>query len=159
MKTQLFIFCMVLLSWSSNAQGKTDQSAIFKNAKIAGSYVDYINLKDALVKSDFEEARKASESLQKSLAEISNGKSVLAEAAKITSAKDIQEQRKIFSDLTNVFLPIVKEGKTLDGILYLQHCPMANGGVGADWLSNEKEVKNPYFGDKMLTCGTSKEFK
>lgn len=36
---------------------------------------------------------------------------------------------------------------------YYQFCPMANGGKGANWLSKENEVKNPYYGSEMLTCG------
>ncbi|HNK84737.1 MAG TPA: mercury transporter, partial [Flavobacteriales bacterium] len=39
--------------------------------------------------------------------------------------------------------------------IYLDHCPMYNGG--ADWLSREKAIKNPYYGSSMLTCGSVKE--
>jgi Cu(I)/Ag(I) efflux system membrane fusion protein len=38
-------------------------------------------------------------------------------------------------------------------IIYVQHCPMADNNKGADWLSTEKEIRNPYFGSSMLTCG------
>jgi hypothetical protein len=34
---------------------------------------------------------------------------------------------------------------------------MAFNNEGAYWLSAEKEVNNPYFGDKMLHCGSVKE--
>jgi hypothetical protein len=34
---------------------------------------------------------------------------------------------------------------------------MVNNNQGAFWLSNEKEIKNPYFGDMMLKCGSIKE--
>lgn len=37
--------------------------------------------------------------------------------------------------------------------LYLEYCPMAFDNKGAVWVSEIKEIKNPYFGDKMLTCG------
>jgi hypothetical protein len=36
---------------------------------------------------------------------------------------------------------------------YYQFCPMANDGKGANWLSKENAVKNPYYGNQMLTCG------
>ena len=41
---------------------------------------------------------------------------------------------------------------------------MANDNNGADWISKEKEIKNPYYGDEMLTCGSiletiTKDFK
>jgi hypothetical protein len=34
---------------------------------------------------------------------------------------------------------------------------MAADGKGASWLSDKREVRNPYYGDKMLTCGSVKE--
>jgi hypothetical protein len=34
---------------------------------------------------------------------------------------------------------------------------MYNENKGAMWISEMKEVKNPYFGAKMLTCGTVEE--
>ena len=37
--------------------------------------------------------------------------------------------------------------------VYVQFCPMANGGEGANWVSKEKAVKNPFYGSQMLTCG------
>ena len=41
--------------------------------------------------------------------------------------------------------------------LYHDHCPMYNENKGAMWLSEMKEVKNPYYGSKMITCGTVEE--
>ena len=40
-----------------------------------------------------------------------------------------------------------------DTPVYYQFCPMANGGKGANWLSKENAVKNPYYGAQMMTCG------
>jgi hypothetical protein len=36
---------------------------------------------------------------------------------------------------------------------YYQFCPMAKDGKGANWLSKENAVKNPYYGTMMLSCG------
>jgi hypothetical protein len=52
---------------------------------------------------------------------------------------------------------LIKSSKLSAGALYLEYCPMANNNEGAFWLSNEKQIKNPYFGDMMLTCGSVKE--
>ena len=41
--------------------------------------------------------------------------------------------------------------------IYYQFCPMARNGAGAYWLSAVKEIKNPYYGEAMLTCGENKE--
>ena len=37
--------------------------------------------------------------------------------------------------------------------MYIQRCPMANNNKGATWLSKNKDIKNPYFGEQMLGCG------
>jgi hypothetical protein len=41
--------------------------------------------------------------------------------------------------------------------IYHDHCPMYNENKGAMWLSEMKEVKNPFYGAEMLTCGTVEE--
>jgi hypothetical protein len=41
----------------------------------------------------------------------------------------------------------------LETPVYYQFCPMAKGGKGANWLSKESAIKNPYYGAQMLTCG------
>ena len=40
------------------------------------------------------------------------------------------------------------------GGVYLAHCPMAFDFKGASWLTTEPAIANPYFGDRMLRCGT-----
>jgi Cu(I)/Ag(I) efflux system membrane fusion protein len=42
----------------------------------------------------------------------------------------------------------------VDGTYYVQFCPMAFDNAGANWLSNEKQIRNPYFGDLMMKCGS-----
>jgi hypothetical protein len=39
------------------------------------------------------------------------------------------------------------------GTIYKQHCPMAFNNTGASWFSDLPEIRNPYFGNKMLKCG------
>ena len=41
--------------------------------------------------------------------------------------------------------------------VYYQHCPMADDGKGANWLSKESAIKNPYYGSQMLSCGKTVE--
>ena len=65
---------------------------------------------------------------------------------------DIEHQRKYFSKLTEEFYQIVKKND-FDKNLYYQYCPMAN----SFWLSDNEKIKNPYYGSKMLSCGTTKE--
>ena len=41
--------------------------------------------------------------------------------------------------------------------LFVEFCPMADNDRGANWLSKNKEIKNPYFGTSMLKCGEVKD--
>ena len=41
--------------------------------------------------------------------------------------------------------------------LYLDFCPMADNNKGAVWISETKEITNPYFGKDMATCGSIKK--
>jgi hypothetical protein len=81
----------------------------------------------------------------------------MAEAAKISNATSLDEIRITFALLSTEMKTLVKAGQLSKGELYLEYCPMANNNTGAYWLSNEKEIKNPYFGDRMLRCGSVKE--
>ena len=40
---------------------------------------------------------------------------------------------------------------------YYDYCPMAFNNKGGYWLAKEDKIQNPYFGDKMLTCGSVEE--
>lgn len=73
------------------------------------------------------------------------------------SASSIEEQRKAFVAYNETLYKSVKAFGVKDQTVFYQHCPMANGGEGANWLSLEKEIKNPYYGHKMLTCGSTAE--
>lgn len=160
------MLCLVLGSWGAFAQHdhakksdeKMDQSmAMFKDAKLGTAYEHYIHVKDALVASNSDEAKKGAGELQKALKDVSSSAAAIGAANKIANESDLEEQRKVFSSLSNEMASLVKGGKLSTGMLYLEYCPMANNNEGAYWLSNNKEIKNPYFGDKMLKCGSVKE--
>ena len=163
----MMTLCLVLGSWAAFAQHdhaamkddkKMDQNkAMFKDAKLGAAYQHYAHLKDALVASQADEAKKGADELKKALKEVSGSAAAGEAASKIAASSDLTEQRKIFSTLSNEMATLMKGGKLSMGVLYLDYCPMANGNTGAYWLSNEKEIKNPYFGDMMLKCGSVKE--
>ena len=166
MKKQLAIMIMVFLTigayaqhdhkaHASNSQEKGSPS--FKDEKLNSAYMHYLHLKDALVSSNAGEAKKAAGELQKSLESLSNGTKAAAEAEKISASSDLKIQRTSFSPLSNEMTTLVKASKLASGSLYVEYCPMANNNQGAFWLSNEKEIKNPYFGEMMLKCGSVKE--
>ena len=72
------------------------------------------------------------------------------------STGKIDHQREHFEMLSKDMYDLVK---TFGGgrLLYKDYCPMYNNGKGATWLSEVKEIKNPYLGKSMLTCGSVKE--
>lgn len=72
------------------------------------------------------------------------------------NAGDIKHQREHFIGMSENIYTLVKAfggGRTL----YHDHCPMAQDNKGAMWISEMKEVKNPYFGAQMPNCGTVEE--
>lgn len=69
----------------------------------------------------------------------------------IAASKDLAQQRKAFAKLAEPMLALVKVAPRPEPV-YFDHCPMFEGG--ADWLSQEKPIKNPFYGSMMLTCGS-----
>lgn len=70
----------------------------------------------------------------------------------LAQENDVEKQRILFSDLTVKVEPMFREFLA-EGEMYKQFCPMAFEGKGGYWISDVEEIRNPYFGDKMLTCG------
>ena len=72
------------------------------------------------------------------------------------NAGNIGHQREHFDILSKDVYDLVKTFGA-GQLLYKDYCPMYNDKKGAIWLSEKKEIKNPYYGKKMLTCGSVKE--
>lgn len=67
---------------------------------------------------------------------------------------DLEKQRMHFVRLNQALVSLVKGFTEPGKTIYVQHCPMANNNEGAFWLSTDKEIRNPYYGNAMLTCGS-----
>ena len=76
---------------------------------------------------------------------------------KIGASTDIKAQRAAYASFNQALYKSLKAFGTTAGTVYYQHCPMALDNKGGFWLSNSKEIINPYFGSSMLTCGSTKE--
>lgn len=84
-------------------------------------------------------------------------KTLLTSIANISgAAQDIEAQRKAFEPLSTSMYALAK-GFGAQGNVYKTFCPMAFDNKGAFWLSTGTEVRNPYFGAKMLSCGEVQE--
>ncbi|MDF2188670.1 DUF3347 domain-containing protein [Paraflavitalea sp. CAU 1676] len=139
-------------------EGKTSSPAVkLKDDKLNAVYQHYVHLTTALTNGDMAEAKVASNAIEAGAKEIPGAETVVSNATKITAATDIEVQRTAYSTLSNDFIALVKKSGLNSGELYVDYCPMALNDKGASWISPNKEIRNPYFGEKMMTCGEVKE--
>lgn len=132
---------------------------------------NYLSIKNALVNSNVKESSKNSKLLLQNLEKVdmklvkgeshvfwmAQMKAITENTNGIIEATDISEQRNLFSSLSNTIISTTKSFGVEKDTFYVQFCPMAGNDKGAYWLSKETKIKNPYFGDEMLTCGSVKE--
>lgn len=126
--------------------------AIFSDQQYASVYDAYLNVKAALVNTDVSVAQKKGIILKKSLEAITVSEEMKLAVKEIVSENETKKQRIAF-DIISKELEIVFSRELTSGTIYKQYCPMAFNGEGAYWLSDSKEVRNPYFGYQMLKCG------
>lgn len=142
-----------------------------QNASVDEAVTAYLQLKNALTTDDSKEAAAAGKQLQNAMLKLDNAsfaagqkkvydevKEEIKEHAEHirTNADKIAHQREHFDMLSNDMYDLVKSVKPSQA-LYKDHCPMFNDNKGAIWLSEVKDIKNPYYGKKMLTCGEQQE--
>ena len=132
----------------------------------------YLQLKNALTKDNGKDAATAGNTIVATLTTV-DMKSLTKEQTKIyvdiaddlkenaehigANAGKIEHQREHFVMLSKDVADLIKTFGNGGQTLYKDYCPMANDGKGATWISELKEIKNPYQGSKMLTCGSVKE--
>jgi Cu(I)/Ag(I) efflux system membrane fusion protein len=153
--------------------GETKSVTVSKEFKLQLNkvYDQYIPLKNAFVLSDAKKVKAAASTLQQSLSKVNmdmvsgeahnnwmiiSGK-LSTQLKKIQSSSNIADQRTAFIEVNNQFYHAVKTFGLSGKTVYYQFCPMANNDKGAYWISEEEPIRNPYFGDEMLTCGEVKE--
>ena len=132
--------------------------------KFGGLLEVYLDLKDALVASNNEQTQALAQKGAGIASDISGmqmddmGRSHMSQLAEqlaeMASKSTLGDQRGIFIQLSQNMIQIGQQMQGLDQKLYVQHCPMADNNKGANWLSLEQEIRNPYYGDAMLSCGS-----
>lgn len=133
--------------------GEVTANPEFENEKIAVVYGHYLDIKSALVNADPEQAKTEAQMMVDALQNVESGMEAKKAAGVIANSEDLTAQRIAFSELTAAVGDIFSNA-LLSGKIFKQYCPMAFEGEGGFWFSDSEEVRNPYFGDKMLKCGS-----
>ncbi|GGX02583.1 efflux RND transporter periplasmic adaptor subunit [Aquimarina muelleri] len=126
--------------------------------------VPYLKMKDALIQSDNKQVTVFAKTMLAILKK--SNASDLGKMEKelfikswdmlenITKKEALEDQRAYFVTLNENIVKLISGFNNLETTFYIQKCPMANTNKGAVWISTEKEIRNPYFGEAMLTCGS-----
>ena len=131
----------------------------------------YMKLKDYLVLDDSKMAKQAASSLLKAVSgvdmkllsgdshlkwmEVSGG--IAESLASIINSEGLEQERKAFQTLSKDLYSAIKTFGLIDKTVYYQFCPMYDNNKGGYWLSETEEIRNPYFGKIMLSCGETRE--
>ena len=156
-----------------NQQMMQDESAMmgdmemsFSNAfssDFSEALPSYLKMKDAFVASDAGQVSAFAKTTSEKLKTISTDDLGTMEKQHLTKSiemldaiannDNLENQRAHFVILNENIVPIAMSIENSTNY-YIQKCPMANNNKGAVWLSMEEEIRNPYYGDAMLTCGS-----
>ncbi len=158
MKTLSFIFTVVFWSVAFH-------SVHAQNLETKPLLTQYISLKDAFVQSNVasitREAKKlhllTESSIFKDEASQDLIQTIQAGLLGIANTHELRQQVNHFKSVSENFITLLKKTGVPEKEVYVQYCPMASNNTGATWLSVDRNIKNPYFGDKMLTCGFIQE--
>lgn len=156
---------------SAISQTQTTAPQTLKAASVNDIVSAYLDLKNALAADNANDAAMGGNAIVSAVSGIDTA-SFTAAQSKIYSdviddikehgehiganAKDIAHQREHFDMLSKDMYDLAK-GFIGSQTLYKDYCPMYNDGKGGIWLSETKEIKNPYLGKKMPSCGSMKE--
>ncbi|HTI92830.1 MAG TPA: DUF3347 domain-containing protein [Puia sp.] len=161
---------------SASDSTQTKSSTDTTKAKTAATPISaivghYLHLKNALANDDGNDAAVAGKAMVEAMDKLDTS-SLTSEQKKAyrdvaddarenaehigANAGKIAHQREHFDMLSKDLYDLVKKigaGQTL----YQDYCPMYNNSKGATWISETKDIKNPYLGKEMDTCGSVKE--
>ncbi len=165
MKKIFFVIALSIIIVINNFNKAIAQEDSKTNIKDA--YTTYFELKNALVMTDANLAQKIADKLLTNISTVQFSKQddnfmlwsdlkpeIIKNIQNIKESSNIEIQRKSFSKLSISVYKLIKVIKYGE-VVYYQNCPMYNGS--SNWLSLEKEIKNPYYGSRMLSCGSVKE--
>ncbi|EFK34002.1 Protein of uncharacterised function (DUF3347) [Chryseobacterium gleum] len=162
---------MALIDATAKKTEQQEVKEVSQNFSIAPIVKDYLVLKNALVADNDRAAANAGKQLFANLNKV-DLKTIPANKHKefmdiFENAKEnaehigdnagkIDHQREHLASLSKDVSDLIALFGTTQK-LYQDYCPMYNDGKGAVWISEAKAIKNPYYGNQMLTCGSVKK--
>ncbi|QIY83167.1 DUF3347 domain-containing protein [Chryseobacterium sp. NEB161] len=162
---------MALIDATAKKTEQQEVKEVAQNFSIAPIVKDYLVLKNALVADNDRAAANAGKQLFANLNKV-DMKTIPANKHKefmdiFENAKEnaehigdnagkIDHQREHLASLSKDVSDLIALFGTTQK-LYQDYCPMYNDGKGAVWISEAKAIKNPYYGNQMLTCGSVKK--
>lgn len=139
--------------------------------QLAGVFTSYVSLKESFVAADPATVKSSATNVAQAL--VKADMKLLTGAAhndwmnylggmegalkEMQATDDIEDQRKAFKNLSDSLYKSIKAYGLGGTTAYYEYCPMAFNNTGAYWLSDNSTIRNPYFGDKMLSCGAVEE--
>ena len=159
----------VLASEKSTSEAEVQdavQDTKSKNA-IKSLFDQYLKLKDALVSDSFVAAKQEGSALLEQMNSVDmsifagvahdvwmqEGMKSMEYLREVVAAGNLAKARDAFKPFSEHIIRMAQAFRPFDKTLYIQHCPMADDFKGANWLSTEDDIMNPYFGASMLKCG------
>jgi len=152
---------------SKHAIQSSEKQTQTKSNELALIYLGYENLKNSFITENDKSIKHNATELLNSIKSIEMNKlnkdehiiwikiqqNLIFNSERIIKSKNITKQREAFSGLSEDVYTLIKAAK-LQSTFYYIHCPMFNNGKGANWISKENQVKNPYYGSQMISCGS-----
>jgi hypothetical protein len=148
--TLAVVACAAISAQQPAAQQSTDATK--------GIVKSYLEIQTHLAADRFEDVKGPARTLAAQAAALGKEGTELAKAATaFAAAADMNVAREAFGPLSDAVIARVKADGSKDAAaeLRLAYCPMAK----RSWLQREEQLRNPYYGTKMLTCGEFKPLK
>lgn len=186
MRKSIIVMSLALVSWSvyaqhdhANMHGQEKESQEIKSydtdqkfqEQLGLLYESSLSLTEAFVSSDPAVVKNKAAAVKKSMEKVDmkllKGQAHMdwmkysalmnSSIASVEGSASIAEQREAFAQFSANLYKSVKAFGINGKEAYYQHCPMALNNKGAYWLSDKAEIRNPYFGDAMMKCGSTRD--
>jgi hypothetical protein len=145
----LVLVCAVIAGATAFAERQAAQT---DTDALKGVVTSYLEIQSNLATDRFDGIKPPARTLAAQAKTLRQGGAPIAKAAAaLEQAADLNAARLAFGDLSDAVIARLgaEDAKEVRGSLRLAYCPM----VRKSWMQREEQLRNPYFGKSMLTCG------